>query len=337
MKLFTKLIPIILVLAALLSLAGCGAGAPGNDGANGLSAYEIAVKYGFEGSEAEWIESLQGKDAPSNVPTIGDNGNWFINGKDTGYRAKGNEIINNVLKDPTLEGKKIVCIGDEIFGETAENTSIGYFVSSLTGAEVTTVSLPGVTMAKNSDEMLDAFSMYQLADAIATRTYVKQKNASSSLDKSIKDALAVLESIDFKQVDKLIISFGLNDYLEGVNIGSGGSRDVSTYRGALAYALERICTAYSDTQVYVSTPLYCIFEDGVDSDSKKNARSKTLADYAEAALVTARGFKIPAIDNYNNLGINKINAAHYYSDETPLIPNRNGRELAARHIAKALF
>lgn len=34
----------------------------GEGGANGLSAYEIALKNGFEGTEEEWLESLKGKD-----------------------------------------------------------------------------------------------------------------------------------------------------------------------------------------------------------------------------------------------------------------------------------
>lgn len=35
-------------------------GGTGIDGVDGLSAYEIAVNYGFIGTEAEWIESLGG-------------------------------------------------------------------------------------------------------------------------------------------------------------------------------------------------------------------------------------------------------------------------------------
>lgn len=35
-------------------------GINGKDGKNGLSAYEIAVQYGFTGTEAEWLESLKG-------------------------------------------------------------------------------------------------------------------------------------------------------------------------------------------------------------------------------------------------------------------------------------
>lgn len=35
-------------------------GAKGDKGKDGLSAYEVAVNEGFEGTEAEWLESLKG-------------------------------------------------------------------------------------------------------------------------------------------------------------------------------------------------------------------------------------------------------------------------------------
>lgn len=49
----------------------------------GKSAYEIAVEQGFEGTEQEWLDSLQGI-----TPHIGDNGNWYIGEVDTGAVAK---------------------------------------------------------------------------------------------------------------------------------------------------------------------------------------------------------------------------------------------------------
>lgn len=45
-----------LITLALARKGGGGTGAPGKDG---LSAYEIAVKNGFEGSEQDWLNSLQ--------------------------------------------------------------------------------------------------------------------------------------------------------------------------------------------------------------------------------------------------------------------------------------
>ena len=57
------------------------------EGIEGKSAYQIAVDAGFEGTEEEWLASLQGEDGVS--PHIGDNGNWFIGEEDTGISASG--------------------------------------------------------------------------------------------------------------------------------------------------------------------------------------------------------------------------------------------------------
>lgn len=48
----------------------------------GKSAYDIAVENGFQGSESEWLASLEGV-----TPHIGENGNWFLEDIDTGVLA----------------------------------------------------------------------------------------------------------------------------------------------------------------------------------------------------------------------------------------------------------
>ena len=48
----------------------------------GKSAYEIALDNGFQGSEQEWLKSLQGE-----TPYIGENGHWFVGTLDTGVVA----------------------------------------------------------------------------------------------------------------------------------------------------------------------------------------------------------------------------------------------------------
>lgn len=68
-------------------------------GADGASAYEIAVANGFEGTEEEWLVSLKdadGVDGQSGIdgkdgstPVIGDNGNWYIDDVDTGQPSQG--------------------------------------------------------------------------------------------------------------------------------------------------------------------------------------------------------------------------------------------------------
>jgi hypothetical protein len=51
-----------------------------NIGKNGLSAYEIAVENGFEGTEEEWLESLQGEDGKDGYTPV--KGVDYFDGKD---------------------------------------------------------------------------------------------------------------------------------------------------------------------------------------------------------------------------------------------------------------
>ncbi len=60
----------------------------------GDSAYEIAVANGYEGTVTQWLASLAG--AKGETPTIGDNGNWFIGGEDSGVKATGEKGATGV-------------------------------------------------------------------------------------------------------------------------------------------------------------------------------------------------------------------------------------------------
>ena len=86
------------------SLAGAGA-LKGDPGKDGKSAYEVAVKNGYSGSEQQWIESLVGR--PGDTPYIGGNGNWFVGAVDTGVRAGAITSYNDLTDKPTLNGDVI--------------------------------------------------------------------------------------------------------------------------------------------------------------------------------------------------------------------------------------
>lgn len=71
----------------------------------GKSAYEIAVDNGFQGSETEWLASLEGA-----TPRIGENGNWFLDDEDTGVLAApdlsgyfSEQNLTALTKDEILE------------------------------------------------------------------------------------------------------------------------------------------------------------------------------------------------------------------------------------------
>ncbi|MFA5562495.1 MAG: collagen-like protein [Eubacteriales bacterium] len=72
----------VLALASIVFLSACGE----TDLPNGKSAYEIAVANGFQGSEAEWMASLQ---AEAPTVTVNEEGFWVIGGVVTDIRAQG--------------------------------------------------------------------------------------------------------------------------------------------------------------------------------------------------------------------------------------------------------
>lgn len=63
----------------------------------GKSAYEIAIEQGFQGSEQEWLKSLQGES-----PHIGKNGNWFVGTLDTGVSASPVELEKYYTKEELI-------------------------------------------------------------------------------------------------------------------------------------------------------------------------------------------------------------------------------------------
>ncbi|HFL2415210.1 TPA: BppU family phage baseplate upper protein [Clostridioides difficile] len=64
-------------------------GDKGDIGITGKSAYDVAIENGFKGTKDEWLLSLKGDEG--DTPLIGENGNWFINGEDTGKQSKGDK------------------------------------------------------------------------------------------------------------------------------------------------------------------------------------------------------------------------------------------------------
>lgn len=86
MNAIKKVIAALLICAAILPLSGC------EIGTSGLSAYDIAVKNGFTGSESQWLDSLKGdKGDKGDAGAKGDTGARGDDGKDGAQGIRGLE------------------------------------------------------------------------------------------------------------------------------------------------------------------------------------------------------------------------------------------------------
>lgn len=76
--------------------------------AYGMSAYDLAVKEGFEGSIDDWLLTIRGEPGPT--PTVGINNHWWVDGKDTGIDVALKTVVTGSY------------VGTGTYGESNPNT-----------------------------------------------------------------------------------------------------------------------------------------------------------------------------------------------------------------------
>lgn len=238
------------------------------------------------------------------------------------------------IASPLLSGKTVVCFGDSIFGMTRDSTSVPAWAAAFTGAQVYNVGFGGCRMAVHPTSGYAAFSMWALAEAVASGNYTAQDAQASSGADYFPQQLAVLKSIDFAAVDMAVIHYGTNDFTGNVVIDDATDGDnTATLCGALRYAIGKLQTAYPKLRIFVSLPIYRKW-DSVGSESYTNGNGNTLREFGMAMASVADEFNCPCIDGYKTLGINAANAAAFLADGTHL--NDYGRQVFGEYIGGCL-
>ncbi len=128
-KTIAVIISIAIMATCVIALSACE-----DADNNGLSAYELAVKNGFEGTETEWLESLKGTDGEDGVDgTNGINGLNGTDGKDNtltvndyyeaaveaGYEGEKLDFIKEVLGDATVVSDNKYTIAENLLSSVS--------------------------------------------------------------------------------------------------------------------------------------------------------------------------------------------------------------------------
>ena len=246
--------------------------------------------------------------------------------------SKGN--LNFAVNEPLLAGRKIVVFGDSLIGMTRDQTSVTAYAAEYTGAKVYNVGFGGCRMAKHPSNGYAAFSMWALADAVATGNYAAQDAQAPSGQDYFANQLDVLKSIDFTTVDAIVIHYGTNDFAANVPLDDSANLfSTDTVCGALRYSIKKLLTAYPKIKIFVSLPLYRTWG-GEGAETYNNTLEKTLPEYDSAMKTVAEDHNLPTIDGYKRLGVNSINSSAYLSDGTHLndFGRRQFGELIGGHL-----
>ena len=248
----------------------------------------------------------------------------------------------------------IVILGDQTIYNYNDETGIANLIAEKTGANVTALSLPDTKIALTNpgftlEQAEDAFNLYYLTLSICGGkhgSYDLQDSAINYIEDNeiYREYVRALREIDFSKVDIMILSYGLNDYLQASrNTGDEvyseqpyGTMD--SLSGSLDSSLQNLNERFPAMQIIISSPSFCIVkdEDGNEIGADLyNPGNGSLGDYVAFTKGVAQSHQASFADNYF---FSDFNAGNYEGllDENGM-PNAAARELIADHIISFFY
>ena len=244
-----------------------------------------------------------------------------------------NVIAND--EDPD-EGKDIcVVFGDSIIGMVRDSTSVTSFAEHYSGQKFYNIGFGGCRMSIHPTSGYAAFSMWAIADAITSRDFSAQDAQATSGEDYFQEQLNKLKSIDFSEVNYIIIHYGTNDFSGNVTIKNNeNEEDTNTLCGALRYSLNKIQSTFKNIKIFISVPIFRMW-DMIGADTYENSNGNKLTDFVESLIEIAEEYHLPVINGYKNLGINLKNGSYFLTDGTHL--SNSGRKNFGQYISNNVF
>ena len=239
-----------------------------------------------------------------------------------------------------LMGKKILCLGDSIFG--TKNTEVSEFLKSITKANVYNCALGGTRMAQH-EEGWDNWSMYRFAYSIANNDWAIQENGLShtNVPPFAEERLAFIKTLDFNDIDVITINHGTNDWSGSITLDNDSNPlDTTTYMGALRYSVETILTAYPHLKIVVLSPCWRYWKDSDgnfanDSNTRTNTLGEALVSYVSKGKEVAESYQLDWVDLYH-IGFNKFTTSIYFPSTDTTHPNNTGRLAIAKKMSECI-
>ncbi|MFW3496691.1 SGNH/GDSL hydrolase family protein [Aerococcus viridans] len=245
------------------------------------------------------------------------------------------------VEDKNIEDMSIVFLGDSITQNFESNeTSFPDIVAQETSANTINMGFGGTSMSKHSSEAFDAYSFYQLAEAITQGDYTLQENAlnDAEIPTYFEGKLDELKNIEWQTVDVVVIEYGANDWGKHI-VNESNTYDVNTFMGAGRSGMDKLLTSYPHLQFVMIPGIYRYWPDynNVDTDSSVNNLGLHPYEYSDAMSDLAKEYKFPAVDSLYGLGINKYNREIYFDGVDGTHPNQAGTNKLGKLVAETLM
>lgn len=124
--------------------------------------------------------------------------------------------------------------------------------------------------------------------------------------------------------DILTIMGGTNDWVSRIDIGNLDDETRDTFIGGYKYMIEKIMTRIPKARIILMTPPFGYYNTGVGT-GETNGVGKNLIEYINAVKSVAEYYKLPVINMYQDLGVNKFNKDNFLIvEDVQVHPNVEG-------------
>lgn len=238
----------------------------------------------------------------------------------------------------------MVVLGDSIFGECRDETSIPNQLESLLGKSVFNGALGGTCMSRIDAEMRldytkDSLSVEGLAKAILADDFGVQQTVRirENATEYFADTIDALQEVDFGQAEIILIAAGVNDYHAGTPLYSTDDNyEEYTFTGAFRSIVSDIREAYPNVRIVFVTPPYTWYRERNLTCEEYDLGGGILEDYVNAEISVANELGVEIIDIYHDFYPHEQWEDWEVYSRDGLHPNEAGRTLIAETIANYL-
>lgn len=237
-----------------------------------------------------------------------------------------------------LKDKKIVVLGDSIFGNNDSDTGVASVMQSMIEGEIKNCAFGGTRYTVRSQTNgYEQFDFGNLVQCIINNDYTPLNNAISgySLPTYYQSRVNRLAGIDFSTVDTVMLFYGTNDYSSGIT--------ESVLKPSVIASINALQSAYKNLKIIVCSPTWRFWytvEDGTgtynDDSDTRNFGGGTLIQYCGYIKDIADSEHLPFINSYN-IGINKNNYSQYFNDHDGTHHDVAGRAMLAEYLVRQLL
>ena len=242
--------------------------------------------------------------------------------------------IDTVMSNMKL-GLKVAVFGDSIMGNDGEIVS--YLNQYPDFENVYNCAFGGTCVSNRADTSSDYyyFDGVNLFTAITTGTYTDQDAHISSLSSASQAHWATIKSLDFNDIDLIILAYGTNDYWQG--------KTIAQITGAYNDIFEMLRTNYPTTRILVLSPIWRLVsynsstQTYTDSDTAtRGSAGVTLRQIADGIINNCKAQRINVYDTYSNMELALETVPTFFDEVSPddgiEVPPNSGHYYSGVHL-----